>query len=205
MDKTFSTTGYGMNKRVILITGTPCTGKTTTSKILTTKLNAEFINLTDYAKTFGLTLEEDKERKTIIINEEKMRTHLAETINSADNANIIIDGHYASSVIPTELVTKVFVLRRNPKELKKFMEKCGYTGTKMWENLSAEILDVCLIEAMQEQQGKVCELDITSKTVEEVVTEILGVLEKGKKCYSGIVDWLGMLEREGLTDQYLKA
>ena len=63
-----------MNKRVILITGTPCIGKTTTSKALTTKLNAEYINLTDYAKTFKLTLGEDKERKTIIINEEEMRT-----------------------------------------------------------------------------------------------------------------------------------
>jgi broad-specificity NMP kinase len=85
------------------------------------------------------------------------------------------------------------------------MEKCGYAGTKMWENLSAEILDVCLIEAMQSQQGKVCELDITGKTVEEIISEIMDVLDKGKKCYSGIVDWLGMLEKEGITDQYLKA
>ncbi len=194
-----------MKKRVILITGTPCTGKTTTAKTLTARLNAEYINLTDYAKTYCLTSGEDKERKTIIINEEKMRTKLAETINAANKTNIIIDGHYASSVTLTELVTKVFVLRRNPKELKKFMEKCGYIGTKMWENLSAEILDVCLIEAMQVQQGKVCELDITGKPVEEVADEIMDVLEKGKKCYSGIVDWLGMLEREGITDQYLKA
>lgn len=193
-----------MNKRVILVTGTPCTGKTTTAKALTGKLDAEYINLTDYAKTYGLTSGEDKERKTIIINEEKMRTKLAETINAANKANIIVDGHYASFVTPTELVTKVFVLRRNPKELKKFMEKCGYVGSKMWENLSAEILDVCLIEAMQSQQGKVCELNITSKAVEEVVNEIMDVLEKGKKCYSGIVDWLGMLEREGITDQFLK-
>jgi adenylate kinase len=194
-----------MSKHVILVTGTPCAGKTTTAKALTAKLNAEYINLTDYAKTYGLTSGEDKERKTIIINEEKMRTKLAETINATDKTNIIVDGHYASSVTPTELVTKVFVLRRNPKELKKFMEKCGYVGSKMWENLSAEILDVCLIEAMQAQQGKVCELDITGKKVEEVVNEIMEVLEKNKKCSSGIVDWLGMLEREGITDQFLKA
>ena len=31
------------------------------------------------------------------------------------------------------------------------------------------------------------------------LTEILDVLEKGKKCYSGIVDWLGLLEQEGIT------
>jgi adenylate kinase len=194
-----------MNKRVILITGTPCTGKTTTAKQLTAKLDALYINLTDYAKTHGLTSSEDKQRKTIIINEEKMRQKLTETINATDKANVIIDGHYASAVTPANLVTHVFVLRRNPKELRQLMEKCGFEGAKLWENLSAEILDVCLIEAVQTQPGKVCELDITGKTVEEVVNEIMDVLEKGKKCYSGIVDWLGMLEREGLTDQYLKA
>ncbi len=194
-----------MNKRVILITGTPAVGKTTTAKQLTAKLDAQYINLTDYAKTYNLTLGEDKQRKTIIINEEKMRTKLSETISSTNKADIIVDGHYASAVTPAELVTKVFVLRRNPKELKVFMEKCGFEGAKLWENLSAEILDVCLIEAVQMQQGKVCELDVTGKTVEAVVSEILDVLEKDKKCFSGIVDWLGMLEQEGLTDQYLKA
>jgi adenylate kinase len=193
-----------MNKHVILITGTPCTGKTTTSKHLTQKLDAQYINLTDYAKTYSLTLGEDEERKTIIIDEEKMRKKLAETINSTDKANIIVDGHYASAVTPSDLVTNVFVLRRNPKELKKFMEKCGFEEAKLWENLSAEILDICLVEALQMQPGKVCELDVTGKAVEEVVDDLMDVLEKGKKCYTGIVDWLGMLEREGLTEQYLK-
>jgi adenylate kinase len=194
-----------MNKRVILITGTPCTGKTATAKQLTVMLDALNINLTEYAKAYKLTQGEDKERKTIIIDEEKIRIKLAETINAADKANVIVDGHYAASVTPTEIVTKVFVLRRNPKELKHFMEQCGFEGAKLWENLSAEILDICLVEAIQAQPGKVCELDVTGKTVENVVRDILDVLEKGKKCYTGIVDWLGMLEGEGLTDEYLKA
>jgi adenylate kinase len=194
-----------MNKRVILLTGTPCVGKTTTAKQLAAKLNAQYINLTDYAKTYGLTLGEDTERKTTIIDEEKMRQKLAETIEGSENDNIIVDGHYAAAVTPTNLVSNVFVLRRNPKELKEFMQKCGFPDPKLYENLSAEILDSCLIEAMQTQQGKVCELDVTGKTVEETVAEIMDVLDKGKKCYVGCVDWLGTLEREGLTDQYLKA
>ncbi len=194
-----------MNKRVILITGTPAVGKTMTAKMLANKLEAQYINLTDFAKTNGLTRGEDKQRNTIIINEEKMRKKLGEAIDASKNANIIIDGHYAAAVTPTEIVTKVFVLRRNPKELRVFMEKCGFEGTKLWENLSAEILDVCLIEALQMQPGKVCELEVTGRTVEAVVLEIMDFLEKGKKCFSGVVDWLGMLEREGLTDQYLKA
>ena len=193
-----------MNKRVILITGTPCTGKTTLAKQLTTKLNAAYINLTEFANTHNLTLGEDKKRKTTIINEKKMRRKLAETINTTDNATIIIDGHYASAVTPPNLTTQVFVLRRNPKELKQQMQKCGFEGAKLWENLAAEILDTCLIEAIQTQQGKVCELDATGKTVEETMSEIMDVLEKGKKCYTGIVDWLGMLEKEDLTSEYLK-
>lgn len=194
-----------MSKRVILITGTPCTGKTTTAKQLSARLNSDYINLTDYAKTHALTLGEDKERKTIIIDEKKMRRKLAKTISGSDKTTLVIDGHYASAVTPRNLVSKVFVLRRNPKELKKFMEKCGFEGVKLWENLSAEILDVCLFEALQRHKGKVCELDVTGKAVEEIVNEILEILEKGKKCYFGFVDWLGMLEREGLTDEYLKA
>jgi adenylate kinase len=194
-----------MNKLVILITGTPCTGKTTTAKQLATKLNAQYINLTDYAKTYHLILGEDTKRQTTIIDEEKIRTKLAETIETSEKDNIIVDGHYATAVTPTSFVSNVFVLRRNPKELKGFMQKCGFNEAKLYENLSAEILDSCLIEAIQTQQGKVCELDVTGKTVEENVNEIIDVLDKGKKCYVGIVDWLGMLEREGLTDQYLKA
>ena len=193
-----------MNKRVILITGTPCVGKTTTAKALAAKLNAAYINLTDYAKANNLILSEDKERNTLVIDEEGMQQKLAQTIDETDNTNVIVDGHYASAVTPTQHTAQVFVLRRNPKELKVFMEKCGYSGSKMWENLQAEIIDVVLGEAVEVHAGRVCELDVTGKSVEEVVVEILDVLEKRKTCFVGVVDWLGMLEREGLTDQYLK-
>jgi adenylate kinase len=191
-------------KRVILITGTPCVGKTTLAKQLATKLDALYINLTDYAKANGLTLGEDKQRNTTIIDETKMRKALEATINQTEKTTIIVDGHYAAAVVPSSLATHVFVLRRNPVELKVFMQKCAFPDAKLYENLSAEILDVCLVEALQMHEGKVCELDVTGKTVEETVNEVLAVVNEGKRCYSGFVDWLGMLEREGLTDQYLK-
>jgi adenylate kinase len=190
-------------KRVILITGTPCTGKTTTAKHLTTKLNADYINLTEYAKTNNLTIGEDKERQTTIINEKTMQKKLAETINATDNPNIIIDGHYAAAVTPKNLVTHVFVLRRNPKELKKLMQKNNFPEAKLNENLSAEILDTCLVEALQTQKSKTCEIDVTDKTIEDTANEILAVINGKNKCHTGIVDWLGMLETQGLLDQYL--
>jgi adenylate kinase len=85
------------------------------------------------------------------------------------------------------------------------MVKCGFNDAKLRENLASEILDVCLVEALQEQEaGKVCELDVTDKSVEETVEDILAVLYDRKKCRAGGIDWLGVLETQGILDDYLK-
>jgi adenylate kinase len=194
-----------MSKRVILITGTPCVGKTTVAKKLTTELDAAYINLTDLANKHNLMIGEDKQRKSMIIDEEKMRRKIVETINTAKESNIIIDGHYAAAVVPKRYVTRIFVLRRNPIELRSFMEKCGFSEAKLWENLAAEILDVCLVEALHaHKKEKVCELDITGKTVEKISRQIIAITDKREKCVAGCVDWLGMLEKRGLVGEYLK-
>ena len=194
-----------MSKNVFLFTGTPCVGKTTIATRLAEHLDAIYVNLTDLAKTNGLVLEEDKARNTLIVDEKKMKTKLTKLIQqTADKDTVIIDGHYAAAVVPKKLVTKVFVLRRNPKELKVFMQKNEFPQAKMYENLSAEILDVCLIEALKLQKGKVCEVDLSGKTVEFVEAEIITLINEGQMCSVGIVDWLDMLEREGQTTEYLK-
>jgi adenylate kinase len=194
-----------MVKRVILIIGTPCVGKTTAATELSRQLNGLYVNLTELAKTYDLVLGEDKERKTLIVDEEKMRLKIAESIDSAGDIDLIIDGHYAAAVTPKDKVTFVFVLRRNPVELREFMIKCGFKEQKLWENLASEILDVCLVEALRDQEKeKICELDVTEKTLNETVAEVLAVLEKRKKCRSGGIDWLGMLETQGILDEYLK-
>ena len=194
-----------MKKRVILITGTPCIGKTTLAKQLAAKLNAQYINLTELAKTHSLTIGEDKTRRTTIIDQEKLRAKIVETLNSSNKETTIVDSHYAAALVPKRFKPYIFVLRRNPIELRKLLEKRGFSDTKMWENLASEILDVCLVEALQEhEQERICELDITEKTAENVMNEVLAVLNEGKKCSVGHVDWLGMLEKQGLIDEYLK-
>ncbi len=85
------------------------------------------------------------------------------------------------------------------------MEKCGFKDQKLWENLASEILDVCLTEALREQDvGKVCELDITDKSTEDVLKDIFEALRNQRECRLTGVDWIGLLEREGKLDQSLK-
>ena len=194
-----------MPKRIILVIGTPCVGKTSIALLLTSKLDALYVNLTELATRENLISGKDKERNSIIIDEKGMKQKIYEIVEKCDKKTIVIDGHYAVNVVPKKLVTNVFVLRRDPVELKSFMEKCGFAGRKLWENLASEILDVCLVEALKVHgEDIVCELDASGKSVEEVVSEILAVLDGYKKCRVGIVDWLGKLETEGLLDELLK-
>lgn len=186
------------------MTGTPCIGKTSVSKLLSSKLDAFYINLTELAKDENLILGKNGKRNTLIVDDSRMRYVIRKRIDDCGKKVVIIDGHYAASIVPKRFVEHIFVLRRNPIELRQFMEKQGFTGRKLWENLACEILDVCLVEALNYQKRKICELDVTGKSSEEVVHEILNVLNDEKECNIGTIDWLGMLEEEGLLDEFLK-
>ncbi|MEM3700126.1 MAG: adenylate kinase family protein [Candidatus Bathyarchaeia archaeon] len=194
-----------MSRRVILLTGTPCVGKSSVAQLLCVKLDAFYVSLTELALRENLVSGKDMERNSIIVDERRMMRKISKIIAECDREYVVIDGHYAVGVVPKKLVTYVFVLRRDPVELKGFMEKVGFSGRKLWENLASEILDVCLVDALKVHgKEKVCELDVTGKSVEEVVDEIWNILMKRGKCRVGIVDWLGKLEKEGLLGEFLK-
>jgi len=191
-------------RKVILVTGTPGVGKTTVSQKLASKLDALYIGITELVKKQKLITSVDEERKTLIADTEKVSKQLQEILAKTEG-NIIIEGHYAVDVVPKKDVNTVFILRRDPRELKSALEKRGYEEKKLWENLAAEILDVCLWDALSAcGADKVCEIDVSGKTVETVVEEMMLVLEKRRDCRHGIVDWLGKLEDEGQPGEFLR-
>jgi broad-specificity NMP kinase len=99
-----------MPNRVILVTGTPCVGKTTASRLLTCKLDALHVNLTDLALRENLVLGKYEKRDSIIVDENRIQQKVREIIRNCSKNNIIVDGHYAACVVPKELATRVFVL-----------------------------------------------------------------------------------------------
>ena len=98
----------------------------------------------------------------------------------------------------------VYVLRCHPEVLRKRLEARGYPPGKVHENVMAEVLDVCLVEALELHDGKVCELDSTGKDVEKLVSEALAVYHGESKPKTGVVDWVSNLQQEGLLEKYLK-
>ncbi|MEM2148215.1 MAG: AAA family ATPase, partial [Candidatus Bathyarchaeia archaeon] len=151
-----------MVRFVVLVTGTPCVGKTSVATLLTSRLDGLYVNLTELAMRENLVLGKDGLRGSVIVDEVKMRRKIVEIIKNCVKDDIVVDGHYAASVVPEKLVSRVFVLRRDPAELRGFMEKAGFCGNKLWENLAAEILDVCLVDALNAYgEDKVCELNVS--------------------------------------------
>jgi len=191
-------------RRIYIVTGTPGVGKSSISKMLASILGARLISISELVKKEGLYTGWDEKRETLIADTDRLSERISEIIN-AERRTIIIEGHYAVHVVPPEKVDLIFVLRRDPRKLKKTLEDRGYSRRKVMENLAAEILDVCLFDAVDIcGVEKVCEIDTTSRSPEEIVDEIILVIKGERKPEVGIVDWLGMLESEGILDDYLR-
>lgn len=192
-------------RRVILVTGTPGVGKTAVSRLLASKLDAVHVNLSELVERENLISGVDKARETLIADTSRVSERIQEIIRESER-DVIVDGHYAVDIVPAKNIHIVFVLRRDPDELKGFMEDRGFKERKLWENLAAEILDVCLWDAVSAcGSDKVCEIDASGKRVEGIVQDMILVLEGRKKCRVEVVDWLGKLEVEGRLDDFLKA
>lgn len=191
-------------KKIILVTGTPGVGKTALSRLLASKLNALHIDLGELVKRENLTSGIDKARDSLIADMDKVSRRVQEIIRECER-DVIVDGHYAVDVVPSDNINLVFVLRRNPDELKKTMEERGFRKEKIYENLAAEILDVCLVDAISAcGSEKVCEIDVSGIEIDKVIEDMLLILKGKKKCEIGIVDWLGKLEAENRLHHFLK-
>jgi len=172
--------------------------------LLASKLGAEEISVGELVEKENLSVGWDERRKTLIADLEKVSRRIREIIKQK-RGTIIFEGHYAVHVVPPEEVHLIFVLRRDPRELEKILRNRGYSEEKIKENLAAEILDVCLYDAVNIcGVEKICEIDTTGKKPHEVVERIILMMKGKKKCQVGLVDWLGMLETRGELEKYLE-
>lgn len=189
--------------RVIVITGSPGVGKTAVSKALADKLGMSYVSLTDIVKDENLVLGVDEKRDTLIADLEKLSKRVEKAIRNSSK-DLIVEGHYASDVVPSSLASSVFVLRCDPDDLRIRLEGRGYKEKKVLENVESEVLDVCLVNAIERYSAKKAdEIDTTHMTVNDVVDEIIQVLNGQKPMKVGKVDWLGKLEEEGRLEKFL--
>jgi adenylate kinase len=191
---------------LIGLTGTPGTGKTSVSKLLEEHRGWKVVYLNDLIKEEHLYSEVDEERDAVIADMELIRKRLAgifeeekgkdgekEKVNGEEKENItIIESHLAHYI--TDIV---IVLRAYPPELKKRLEKRGYSEEKINENAEAESIDLILAEAF-EWCKKVFEVNTTGRTAEETAADVEKIIDhllSGKEdelqeYVPGSLDWI---------------
>lgn len=190
-------------KRIIVVTGTPGVGKSSLARALAERLGWNALDLSDLSLREGLVREYDAARGTWVIDEGRVRKAVVRFLR-ASKSNLIAEGHYAQAVVPPNWVELAFVLRCDPRVLEERLRSKGYGEDKVLENVEAEILDSCLLEALNAfGRSRVHEIDTSRLSLEEAVSEALEVIGGRKRPSLLGIDWIGVLEREGLLERYL--
>jgi adenylate kinase len=191
-----------MTRQIIVVTGTPGVGKTTISKALAKKINGKHIDISALVQRERLVEGRDEARDTIIVDNTRLAQRL-QTIISEQIETIILDGHYSTQAFTDSNISLVIVVRLDPDELQTRLQARGYKETKIFENVAAEILDVCLFDALQQFEKRfVTEINVTNRDIEEIIDIILKTLEGQIKVRIGRVNWLEKLENEKRLEEF---
>jgi adenylate kinase len=105
---------------------------------------------------------------------------------------------------PAKYVKRVLVLRLSPDELRERLTSLGWKKEKIKENVGAEILDSCLISALEAfKTSLVEELDVTDHPKRRVNELVQKILQGELISPLGQVTWLKQLETAGRLEEFL--
>ena len=135
--------------KVVVVTGSVCSGKTTVAKVLAERLGFEYVDVNEVIdKNPDVVSGYDEGLKTKIVDSDKLVEVLKRIIRDSEN-DLVIDSHLGH-YLPKDYVDVCVVVKCSDLDvLRKRLEARGYGMKKIRENLDAEILDVCLIDALE--------------------------------------------------------
>lgn len=146
---------------VIVVSGTPATGKTTVAKKIAKACGYKYVDVNKIIKENKLCEEYDKARHCNIVDVEKLKQVLANEI--AKGADLVIDSHMAH-FLGKKYVDLVVITTCELKTLEKRLRERKYPESKVRENLDAQIFEICKVEA-EEAGHTILEID-TEKEIE---------------------------------------
>ena len=163
-----------MEKKVIIVSGSVGSGKTTLAKKLATALKFIYLDVNEIINKHPTVVEGyDKKRKTKEINTTKLNKILLKELKQLKKG-VIIDSHL-SHYLPKNYVDLCIVCKCALKELKKRLLKRNYSALKIKENLQAEVLDVCFIDALE--MGHTLKVIHTDKGFDKQFKELIKQLK----------------------------
>jgi len=189
--------------RAILVTGTPGTGKTTISRLLAKTFQAKYVNPAILLPRKGIDYTYDANRKTRIVSIRRLRRSLA-SLAGRTGHGLIIDSHIALKITSSPILERVIVLRCNPAVLERRLKRKHWSKRKISENVLAEILDICLWDAVQNYGWRrISEIDTTNKPPSRALRLAIRALKQRKVRKQPKAQWLSSLKHQRLLTHYL--
>jgi adenylate kinase len=132
--------------KIICVTGTPGTGKTTVAQRLAKKGSFRYVDVNAVIAKQKLSEGYDRKNKCKIVDVKKLSRAILDHVKNEKIDVAVVDSHL-SHYIPAKSVALCLVTKCNLKLLKQRMKRRGYSDNKIKENLECEIMDVCLSDA----------------------------------------------------------
>ncbi|MEN6329235.1 MAG: adenylate kinase family protein [Methanobacteriaceae archaeon] len=178
---------------ILLLTGTPGTGKTTISQLLAKKLEARLVAVNQLVEEKHLYTGLDPEKHYKIVDIPALLENMDEIGQDyQDRADwLIFEGHLSHYYPAADLVV---VLRASPPILRERLKKRKWKPEKVKENLEAEALDICAWEAGDIHGAQAQEIDTTQKTPPDVLDAILGLVKGETTSPVGGVNFLDQMD-----------
>ena len=165
----------------IVITGTPGVGKHTITNIISKKMNLDVLDITKVAQE-SAHVEQNSGIGEVDV--EKLGNYLQGRISEK---NVVV-GHLAPYVMSKKDAKVVIVLRRNPYDLMQVYNERRYSEKKIKENAGSEVLGVIAYDAINKFQEKAIQLDVSHKTINEVIDDVINIISNNKVTEE--IDWL---------------
>ncbi|MHA1783824.1 MAG: adenylate kinase family protein [Candidatus Helarchaeota archaeon] len=191
--------------KIILLTGTPGTGKSILAASISNEINCKLFNINKIVVEHELFSEWDETRNIPIIDDNKINQYFLDFLNSSSNdAIILIEGHYFEFLSP-DLINKVIILRTHPSILQERLQKRNYKPEKIKENVQAEILGNIMGTILEKYaQVPLFQVD-TSKMSEKKASKLIIDFIKNKKNPtkgSEYIDWLPIIEEKKELEKF---
>lgn len=176
---------------LIIVTGTPGTGKSAISRLLAEELGCAHVESSALLVEGKATARDPTGRDTMIIVEDKAREVIRGFIESSRGACYIVSTLHPSLWLETlgENVALVILLRSDPRILMERLSERGWSRAKILENVLSEAFNT-VAEELLEWSDCVVEVDTSYREPRLVLDE---VFEKLEAWSVGIgIDWMSV-------------
>jgi len=160
---------------IIVITGTPGTGKTTHAQLLAehSPVPLQHINISELVKERGLHEGFDEEWQSYVVDEDKVVDELEPLVEAGEG--LILDWHTCDA-FPERWIDLVVVLQCNHTQLWDRLEVRGYPLKKIQENNEAEIMNVILEEAREAYAEEIV-IPLQSECTEDLESNVARIVQ----------------------------